>query len=313
MSDHRAAHWADIAEAGTGLGLWLLYALYRVAGRLPFRIAVYPVITYYFLTRRLARAASLQYLARLAGYSDGATPAPTWHNGLRHLLAFADTILDKLLAMSGRFRFEGVQVHGREALLAALAGGRGALLVTAHMGNLELCRAIGESREALRLTVLVHTRHAARFNRMLARLNPQAPVRLLQVTEISPGTVTLLADCIARGELVVIAGDRIPVSAEPRVAGADFLGQPAPFPVGPWVLASLLQCPVFLMFCTRRAEGYRIDFEAFRERVELPRARREAALGELVQAYAERLAAHCVAAPFEWFNFYPFWDFPART
>ena len=42
-------------------------------------------------------------------------------------------------------------------------------------------------REGLRVTILVHTAHAQQFNRILARLNPQATVRLLQVTDHGSG------------------------------------------------------------------------------------------------------------------------------
>ncbi|MGE5489800.1 MAG: glycosyltransferase family 2 protein, partial [Actinomycetota bacterium] len=76
---------------------------------------------------------------------------------------------------------------------------------------------------------------------------------------------------------------------------------------GPFILAALLECPVFLFFCTREADGYHVHFEPFAERIELPRGRRVEAIAALAQRYADRLAALCRRAPFQWFNFFDFW------
>ena len=91
---------------------------------------------------------------------------------------------------------------------------------------------------------------------------------------------------------------------------APFLGREAPFPVGPYVLAMLLQCPLYFMACVREGDGHRVRFTRLAERVELPRARRAQALAEHAAAYAKALEATAVDAPLEWFNFFPFWDQP---
>ena len=62
------------------------------------------------------------------------------------------------------------------------------------MGCLELMQMAARWREGLRVTILVHTAHAQQFNRILARLNPQATVRLLQVTDFSPAMAMALVD-----------------------------------------------------------------------------------------------------------------------
>jgi predicted LPLAT superfamily acyltransferase len=155
--------------------------------------------------------------------------------------------------------------------------------------------------------VLVHTKHAQIFNRLLGQLDPKSQLNLMQVTEISPATAVLLSEKIGRGEFVAIAGDRIPVSSSPRVALAKFLGEMAPFPVGPYILASLLRCPVYLLFSLRAGHASEIHFELFRESIRLPRKSRDAALAGLVGEYARRLEHFCLRAPLQWFNFYDFW------
>jgi predicted LPLAT superfamily acyltransferase len=81
----------------------------------------------------------------------------------------------------------------------------------------------------------------------------------------------------------------------------------APFPVGPYILASLFQCPVYLLFSLRPDRGTAIKFELFREEIRLPRKNRDDALAALVEDYAARLEGNCLRAPLQWFNFFDFW------
>lgn len=296
-------HWAAINEASFVGGMRLLFWICRVFGRWPFRLALYPVLLWYVATQGRARRASSAYLARVG--------APHGFSGVMcHFGAFAESILDKMLLWGGLFDFSSVSLHGAEPLLEMIEKRRGALLVCAHLGNLDLCRALSLRTPGLKVTVLVHTRHAQAFNAMLARLDPRSQLNLMQVTEMTPAMAMQLSERIERGEFVVIAGDRVPVSAAPRVAMAPFLGRQAAFPVGPYVMASVLGCPIYTMFAVRQGARHELHFECLRERVNLPRAAREQALGELAADFATRLECHARRAPLEWFNFYDFWQQP---
>ena len=301
-------HWSGFNEVSFVAGMRLLFWICRVFGRWPFRIVLYPVLAWYVLTKPRARRVSRSYLRRVA-----ACGGPENLSVLRHFATFAETILDKMLLWGGLYDTRSVSLHGldgEDGVNRCLDEGRGALLICAHLGNLDLCRVLSQRNTRLKLTVLVHTRHAQAFNRMLERLNPDSQLNLMQVTEITPVTAMLLAEKVAQGEFVVIAGDRVPVSPQPRVALAPFLGQPAAFPIGPYVLASVLQCPVYLLFSMCTGQRSEVHFELFRESLHLPRKAREAMLSELAAAYAARLQYHCLRAPLEWFNFYDFWQLP---
>jgi predicted LPLAT superfamily acyltransferase len=306
VSAVRATHWADMGESTFAAGLWVLYGVHRVFGRLPLRLLLYPIVTCYWLARPAARRASLEYLRRMEHAHGVLGVPPRWRHSWKHFLSFAETIADKMLAFSGRYRFDHVRFVGREAVDEMIRRGQGAIFVTAHVGCLELCQAAAERQGGLKLTVLVHTRHAERFNRVLRRLNPQCAVRLLQVTEVDAATAVLLAQRIAAGEFVAIAGDRVPVHPS-KTTRAPFLGHEAAFPVGAYVLASLAKCPLFLLGCVREARGHVVHFEKLADRVELPRAAREERIAAFAALFARRLEALLAQAPYDWFNFFPFW------
>jgi predicted LPLAT superfamily acyltransferase len=300
-----APHWTTMAESTCVWGIWLMYAVNRLCGRWLFRTFLYPVVFYYWVANARARRASLDFLRRAHRHTGRPGKAPgLWHS-LRHFMSFAETLLDKMLAMGGRYRFGEVRAEGTDLLFAQLESGRGGLIVTAHVGCLELCRALGE-RAGLRINILVHTLHAERFNRVLERLDPQAGVRLIQVSEISPATAVLLQEKLAAGEFLAIAGDRVPPGAG-RTVQAGFLGAMARFPLGPYALASLLDCPLFAMGCVRHGKGHLMRFTELARSVKLPRANRQAALAGCAAAYAAWLEALATASPYDWFNFFDFW------
>jgi predicted LPLAT superfamily acyltransferase len=306
----RATHWAQIGESTCVGGIWLLYGVHALAGRRVLRALLWPVVLFYAWTQPAARRASLGYLRRLQDAHGALGEAPGARHWRRHLLSFAETLLDKLLAAAGRYPWQRVRVEGQELVDALAAQQRGALLVTAHVGCLELCQALAARLPALRLTVLVHTRHAERFNRILRRLDPSARVELLQVTEVGVATAVELERRVRAGEFVAIAGDRVPVGGG-RTARTRFLGAPADFPVGAYVLASLLACPLLFLGCVREGPGHVVRFERLAERIALPRAGRSEALQHWVAQFAQRLEALLLRSPYDWFNFYDFWAEPA--
>lgn len=299
-------HWAQIGESSFVAGMWLLYQIHRLLGRWPFLLCLYPVVSYYWLSRPLARQSSLDYLQRMQ-QAHGLWPhSPGWRESLRHFRMFAQVILDKMLAISGRYPASRVQVLGQLAVQDLIARGQGAVFITAHMGCIELSQVLAEQRAGLRLNVLVHTRHAQQFNRMLARLSPGSQVRFLQVTEFNAATAIMLAERVSAGEFIAIAGDRVPVHAG-NTAQAPFLGAQAAFPTGPYVIAALLKCPLLLMTCTHAGDGYALQIETLASQVVLPRAGREQALAQYAARYAAALEARLRSAPWDWFNFFPFW------
>ena len=301
-------HWSSIGEVTSVAGIRLLFLVHRLLGRWPFRIFVYPTLLFYILRHPLARASSQTYLTRVFRASNPAHPPATLWQSVRHFGAFAENILDKLRIWAGDLTASDVVFHDYHVINDEVLAGRGGLIVVTHLGNVEVTRALPTRKNGVRLTVLVHTKHAESFNRLLAELDPASTMNILQVTDISADTVIRLKERVDRGEYIVIAGDRVPISDHPRIAPAPFLGAPAGFPVGPYVLASLLQCPTYLLFCIPERGTYHVYFERFRERILLPRATRDAALRELATQFATRLAWYCHRAPLQWFNFYDFWD-----
>lgn len=299
-------HWAAMAETTSLHGIRLLCWVHEHFGRWPFRLCVWPVVLLQWLLNPVARRASLEYLRRQHCHFDRPGPAPGRMRSLQHFFHFAETLLDKVLAVSGRYPVERIQVQ-RDAMLAQLRHGQGGVLVTAHIGCLELCCTLASQVPGLRVIVLVHTAHAERFNRLLRELSTQSAVELVQVTQLDAAIATRLSAAVAAGAFVAIAADRVPVHGGRHVS-VPFLGREAAFPIGPYVLASTLDCPMFAMACTHAGPGYRIAFDKVSERVRLGRATRQADLQREARTFVQWLETQIRSAELDWFNFFPFWD-----
>jgi predicted LPLAT superfamily acyltransferase len=303
-----ARHWAAVEENSLVWGIRVLVGVYRICGRWVFRLFLRPVVSYYFLAGRLARQSSLDYLRHLSRcYPDLQLGSGYWQS-YRHFLSFGETLLDKIVVWTGNITPEQVDFPNRQLLLDLIEQKRGAMLLSGHIGNLEICQAIATVRGHIHLNILVHTKHAEKFNRLLGSRG-SATVQLIQVTELSPAIAISLQEKIERGEFLVMVGDRVPVQGG-RTVPASFLGEDAEFPQGPYLLASLLRCPVFTLFCFPVNGRFKIHLEPFSESIRIPRAepKRQELLQTLTRQYAERLEGYCRLAPLQWFNFYPYWS-----
>jgi len=302
--------WYRVKERGWRVGYRSVTAVLRVLGPRGLRLAAECLVPYFFLTGGQARRASRDYLGRLwtrFGPLPDLPRRPGAGAVYRHFRCFCRATADKVLTWSGSR--PGIQVDGGDldALLALHGSGRGAVILGAHLGNLEMLRALGRERGLPGLNAVVFSENAMRFHELLNRLNPGFRVNLVQVSAVSPYTAIMLQEKVDRGECLFIVGDRTPPSDLGRTVLAPFLGEPAAFPIGPFLLAHLLRCPVHLMFCVHDGERYQVRLTPFAERIELPRAGRDAAIAGWAARYAQSLEAACRDHPFQWFNFFDFW------
>lgn len=300
-------HWSNTDERGTVVGIKILLWIYRVFGRRVLWLFMFPVITFIYLTGKEARLSSKAFFERAHRFDDR-VPRFNFVVGLKHFCSFANSAFDKLDAWLGRVKREDITYHEKDVFPELIAKKQGAIFIGSHLGNLEVCRALGQAYHDVTINVLVSTTNAVKFNDALQGVNPDVSVNLIQVDQMSPALAILLQDKVDNGEVVVIVGDRTSITTSGRVEYVPFLGEDAAFSHGPFILASLLSCPVYWLFCLREKRGYKIVFEYVSDSIKLPRKERTAGLSKLINSYAKRLEHYAIRYPYQWFNFYNFWQ-----
>lgn len=274
---------------------WIAQSLGRPAAR----ALLYPICAYFVIASGPARRAIMRFRMRVLG-----RPA-RWGELFRHYYTFASTILDRLYFLRARFDFFDMQFHGVDVLDRELAKGRGCVLLGAHLGSFEAVRAIGLFRRQLDIRVLMDEQNAPLIRGMIQELNPAVADTVIQIGGLE--TMLQVKECLDRGGIVGVMGDR--VTDEEQTVGCKFFGRDARFPAGAIRLAHVVRAPVVL-FCGlyRGGNRYEVRLESFSDGGPVSRERRDIALTEDVQRYADRLEDLCRRAPDNWFNFYDFWD-----
>jgi KDO2-lipid IV(A) lauroyltransferase len=274
------------------------------------------------LTAALPRAARLALARALAGRAAGWFPAERArvranlarvrpHAGdaererlvdevFRHFATcFADLISTNRREAQPERLLAGIE--GNEHLLAADAKGRGLVLVTAHLGNSEL----GGRLLAARVRRPTHVVVAAEADPGVERFlrGGASPVRFVRRGD--PTAALPLVAALRRNEVVALQGDRA-LGTRGDVL-VDFFSEPAPFPLGPFMLARAAGAPILPAFCLLdRSRRYVVTIA---KPIHVMPGGEAAALAEWV-AVLETMVAR---APEQWFNFFDVWSAaPAR-
>jgi predicted LPLAT superfamily acyltransferase len=300
-----SAHWSERREGGSRFAQRLLCAIGLRLGRPAARLFLYPITLYFFFRRGPERQQSRAFLSRALG-----RPASTWAT-LKHLHCYAATILDRVFLLSdsrwsdSSRRFD-IRVHGLDQLESQMAHGRGVLLLGAHIGSFEVLRVLAVERPDVQVRVVMDTQQTPAMTAMLHALNPAVAAGVIDAGQDGTAIALAIQDAAGQRALIGLLADR----ARPRepTRDATFFGAPAPFPIAPYLIASVLKLPAVLCFgLYRGGNRYDLYFETLAECIQIARHERDAKLGEWTQRYAARLEHYTRMDPFNWFNFYDFW------
>jgi predicted LPLAT superfamily acyltransferase len=302
--------WAAVAELGTMRALRFAGWMHRTFGRRFCTPLVWPFVVYYWARSADARRASRRYLERMYASPEGRealgrAPGPLLE--LRHLHAFAESLYDRLLVWSGSLEDMVVEHDGSERIFELAREGRGALLLGAHLGSIDMLWFLSRKYD-LTVNVVLFYQNAERVNAFFESLAPDARIRAI---DIDPGSVRAafeIRSCIERGEFVVILADRTAPGKGGRTADTTFLGAPARFPLAPFLLAGVLDCAAELALCVRTDPGrYVTVMRPIAPAQRVPRAERDKRAVEALERYVSGLETWCRRHPLQWFNFYDFW------
>jgi len=293
--------WKERPEGGGWLAIWLIRTIARRGGRAVARLFLYPIVAYFVVMRGPERRASRAYLTRAQGRPAGLLDVA------RHIHTFASTILDRVFLLGENMRRFDVRVQGVDKLHEALDDHGGVLLFGSHLGSFEVLRVLARARPDVPLRVVLEKAHNPALTQLLDALNPEIAATVIDASQDGPSVVLAIQQAIAEGAIVALLVDRMHPGE--GAYPVEFLGAQAQLPSSPWLIAAVLHAPIVLAFgLYRGGNRYELVFEAFSGPIRIKRQDRATVLPDMARRYAQRLEHHARNAPYNWFNFYDYWQ-----
>lgn len=295
----REVAWAHTPERSNRFLLRVMVWISMRLGRRAGRVVLHGIAAYFLLFAPGSRRASEQYLRLAIGRP------PNWSDLYRHFYTFAATIHDRIYLVNRHFDKFEFEVHGEVELRRLLAGGNGLFLMGAHLGSFEVIRAIGWKYSDLRVAMVMHQGNAQKIIATLAAINPEATQHIIGLGHVD--SMLRVQEHLDAGGIVGMLGDRTP-GGEALLA-VRILGAEANLPIGPFRMAALLKRPVIFMTGLYLGDNrYSVHFDTLADFSAVTRDQRDAAVEAAIARYAVLLDQYCRQAPYNWFNFFDFWQ-----
>ena len=283
---------------GSRLGYSIFVSVLKTFGVLPAYFLLRLVTVYYFLFSYKSSKIIFNYFHRKIGFG--------WWKSIRKVYTnyylLGQTIIDKVVIMSGipnRFSFD---FDGEENLRKIVAQQKGGLLLSAHVGNWEIA---GHLLKRLNTTVNIvmydgeHEQLKKYFDSVTGKRNARIIVIKNDLSHIYA-----ISDAFKNNELVCIHADRFLEGN--KTIRTEFLGEQALFPAGPFILASTFDVPVSFVFALKESNlhyhFYASDIKKY------DKANKEIYMQHIVQDFSMEMEKKVKKYPEQWYNYYNFWQ-----
>lgn len=298
--------------------LLLLLKLFKFQPSWLVHLLIYPVAFFYWIFSKRGRDMSLNYQRNLSEYTN--KEAPKKISAYRQILSFCLCVLEKMEGWLGKINLNQLEYQDDDvkALISQLNEGKGAILFGAHMGNLELLRALASYDRTnvdhpIQVIIIMQKNATQQFAKTIQEINPKFELNAVDPEEITPETIERFSDLIDNGGLLVLTGDRLSANSNSKTITTNFLGKPAKLPYGVFLIAALLKAPVYYTFAMRKrltafnpinrmyVTKSQISFE------DCPRGERENRIKLFADEFVTQIEQKCKEYPYQWYNFYNFW------
>ena len=298
VSEHKEVpEWRARQERGSVFWLRIITFIALKLGRRVARIFLPPITLFFVLSSGPAGEASRSYLTRVLK-----RPAK-WIDVYRHFYCFAATILDRFFLVNERVELFDIRGFGTERFTERFKANQGGLLLGAHIGSFDAVRAFGHDMPSLKVALAMFEGNARKLGAVLNAINPRAAQEIIAL-----GTMQSILDIRARvleGAYVGMLADRS--LGQKGYKTVSFLGGEAQVAIGPFKIGALLGGPLFFMAAIYRG-GNRYDI-IFDTLVDFDAAEPKPVLiDRAIARYAAILEERVTDAPYNWFNFFDFWQ-----
>jgi len=278
-------------KIGYGIFIWLL----KTGGLTPAYFLL-RFVSWYYILFVPAATVPLKLLYKKLGFSDKKIKTTIRNN----IYVFGQSIIDKIVVMGGLKHKFTVDRTGGHYLNELADGGKGGILVSAHLGNYELAGHLLQRLDTI-INIVMYDGEAEQVKQYLDKVTGPKTFNIIYIRE-NLSHIYEMSAALQRNELICLHADRY-VEGN-RIIEHDFLGSRAKFPLGPFILASKLKAPVCFVFAFKQSK-YKYHFYGHTPKIYDGRGMEGAQ--KMLEDYIVLLEEKVRQYPEQWFNYYDFW------
>lgn len=286
---------------GTPLGYRIFVWVLKTFGVLPAYLLLRLVVLYYFFFSFKASRQVYRLYRHKLGYSWASSISRLYKN----YFLLGQSIIDKVVVMSGIKNNFSFEFDGEENLRTIAAMKKGGILLSAHIGNWDVAGHLFNRLETPINIVLYDGEHE-QIKEYLEGVTGKRSVNII-VIKNDLSHIYAISNAFANNELVCMHADRFMPGN--KTMKTNFLGSEARFPMGPFLLAATFKIPVSFVFALKETK---LHYHFFASPIKDYTGRgKDRMMQDMLNDYAAEMESKVKQYPEQWFNYYDFWEQPA--
>lgn len=283
---------------GKPLGYRIFVGILKTGGLMPAYFVLSFVALYYVLFSFRSSKAIFSYFHDRLGYGTLKSIVKLYQN----YFVFGQSIIDKVVIMSGipnkfTFNFDGIEnLHE----IAALQ--KGGLLLSSHIGSWEIA---GELLKdiATRINIVMFDGEDEQIKNYLESVTGKSAINII-VIKNDLSHIFKINAALQNNELVCMHADRF-IEGNKTIT-REFLGKDARFPLGPFILADKFKVPLTFVFAVKESK---LHYHFFASEIKDYSALvKDLAMQQMISDYVKAFENKVKKYPEQWYNYYNFWQ-----
>ena len=272
-----------------------LYSFYKIFGYGSVYFSLYFVVLYYFLfASNVRRALKIYYNNIGIKFSN--------KNYFKHLFNYALATSDRFISKANPEIYNFINKN-RNELLNELKNG--SILLSNHFGGWATAGNYFQD-DNIKINIVMNEamiKNASEFEQVINKKNDKN-VKIIDLSKGDIATSISIGNALLNNEAVALMGDR--AINEKHLHKISFFKKDAYFNKNPFLIAYKTKKPIIVLFVVLKGKK---TYEMVFKRIDInTNIKEDEAVEEAMQRYVKLLENILQEHPFQWFNFYNFWE-----
>lgn len=298
MSNNSEKKWTGKSRGGK-FGTWFFVVTLKNFGVKTAYILLAIVVPYFVLFAPKATKSVWHYNRYILNYNV----LKSFFSIYSHYYNFGQTIIDKIALKHGITKKYSFYYGNYKEFLELLDSGRGAIIISAHIGSWEV-GAPYFYKYGKKINIVMLDDEYKKIKNVIDKGAEEKDYKIIPLGNDGIESIIKIKNAIDNHEYVCLQGDRY--MSEKNTIEKEFLNKQANFPKSVFQLATKLGVPVVFYFAMREPQ-YHYNFEF--HIAQMPHINNSSDKVEaLLNQYVTILEKIVKKYPRQWFNFYDFWS-----